>query len=68
MSDFKARLLEEKQQLDDRRIKLEFFLGTPAYRSIPAAQQTLLSIQAPIMAAYSQVLAERIAALEPVPE
>lgn len=67
MSDFRSRLLDEKQQLDERREKLEAFIGTDAYRSIPVAQQTLLNIQAPIMLAYSQVLAERIAALEPVP-
>ena len=66
MSDFKIRLLEEKAQLDERLKKLQAFQASDAFQSIAPVQQTLLNIQAHTMAAYSQILAERIAWAEPV--
>lgn len=61
MSDFKTRLLEEKQQLDERREKLEAFIKSDPFQTIDGVQQSLLNIQANAMLTYSQVLTERIA-------
>lgn len=60
MSNFKDRLLEEKQQLDERREKLSGFQSSDKFAEIDPVQQTLLNIQAQAMATYSQCLAERI--------
>ncbi len=66
MSDFKSRLLEEKAQLDERLEKLQAFQTSDAFRNIALIQQTLLNVQANVMATYSQALLERIEWLEPV--
>lgn len=60
MSDFKTRLLEEKQQLDEKIEKLDAFFETETFQNIDAKQQSLLNVQSFIMKAYSQVLLERI--------
>lgn len=67
MSDFRSRLLDEKQQLDEKRSKLEVFQNSDAFKKINAIQMTLLNIQAQAMATYSQCLLERIAWLENEP-
>lgn len=67
MSDFKTRLLDEKAQLDDKREKLQSFLGSDKFVQIDSVQQRLLNIQILAMDTYSQCLLERITALEEVP-
>ena len=64
MSDFKSRLLEEKAQLDERLAKLEEFQASVGFSGISIVQQSLLNIQQKAMAAYSQILLERIALIE----
>lgn len=64
MSDFKSRLLDEKQQLDEKREKLEAFQNSENFSKIDPVQMTLLNIQSQAMATYSQCLLERIAWLE----
>lgn len=63
MSDFKSRLIDEKQQLDEKITKLSNFQSSESFQTIPVQQQTLLNIQVLAMATYSQVLTERIALL-----
>lgn len=57
------RVLAEKAELDERLSKLDaFILDNPLYLQLPADEQNRLSRQSKAMAAYSGVLAERIAA------
>lgn len=64
MSDFKTRLVEEKQQLDEKRIKLEPFLGTAKFNELPEIQKCLLRAQSATMATYSQILDDRLSNLD----
>ena len=64
MSTFKERLFNEKQELDEKKSKLDSFIGSEAYNGIDPVQMTLLNIQSSAMATYSQCLLERIAWLE----
>jgi len=64
MSTFYDRLLAEKQELDERHGKLIDFLASDKINNLDARQISLLNIQVNIMAAYSQVLLERIALIE----
>lgn len=64
MSTFKERLLEEKQQLDERAGKLAAFINSDNFHSVSAIQKSLLSIQLPAMLTYSHCLAERLAWLQ----
>ena len=64
MPDFKTRLIEEKEQLNERIEKLESFVGSDKFSSISAVQQSLLNVQLQSMRTYSQVLVERIAWVE----
>lgn len=63
MSDFKTRLLDELNSLNDKIVKLEEFIAGPLFKEVYPKQQVLLKIQLPIMQAYSQVLQERISLL-----
>lgn len=64
MSTFKDRLLVEKQELDEKRSKLESFQTSDKFKDIDPVQMSLLNIQSQAMATYSQCLLERIAWLE----
>lgn len=64
MSDFKDRLYAEKTELDERKQKLDTFLGSESAYKIEAIQISLLNIQSQSMGTYSQCLLERIAWLE----
>lgn len=64
MSDFKTRLLDEKQQLEDRHGKLNVFLLSENASKIDPLQKSLLGIQFAAMATYLECLSQRIAWLE----
>jgi hypothetical protein len=64
MSDFKDRLVIEKNGLDERIEKLEAFIAGASYVKIEAIQQSLLNIQVQAMHTYSQCVLERIAWLD----
>lgn len=68
MSDFIARLSDEKSQLDEKIAKLEAFTKSDAFNSIDNVQRGLLKIQLNAMATYSQVLDERLWRLSPSDE
>lgn len=60
------RVRAEKSELDGRLAKLDsFILDNPAYRDLPEAEQQRLNKQSLVMAQYSNILDERIAAFEP---
>jgi hypothetical protein len=63
MSDFKDRLIVEKQDLDEKIGLLSAFQESNRFALISDDQQTLLNIQRKAMETYSQVLLERIVRL-----
>jgi hypothetical protein len=63
MNDFLERLLNEKEELDERSIKLAAFLGSDKIDTIDPVQKALLSIQLMAMYTYKQCLVERLARL-----
>ena len=63
MSDFKTRLLEEKDQLEEKVEKLEAFLQSNKSNEIDQIQLALLGIQLPAMKTYLRCLDERIGRL-----
>jgi len=56
------RVLEEQKQLGDRLGALRAFLDSQVFASLPEAERYRLRRQAEVMAEYSRILAERIAA------
>lgn len=64
MSDFKERLLNERQELSIKIGKLAQFLNGEKVSTISANQLRYLSIQYHIMTAYESVLSCRINDLE----
>lgn len=61
MTDYKIRLLAERDGLKSRADKLELFFHTPEYRSIDQTDQLLLKDQYAAMTEYLAVLDKRIA-------
>lgn len=60
MEDFKKRLLIEKEELDDKRIKLRSFLQTDNFNSLDDKNRNLLIKQFKVMTEYSNILKKRI--------
>lgn len=60
MEDFKKRLLIEKEELDDKRIKLRNFLQTEKFNSLDIKNRNLLIKQFKVMTEYSNILKKRI--------
>jgi hypothetical protein len=60
MEEIIKKLIEEKSQVDTRRIKLHLFLESEKASTVSAKQLSLLNIQSSIMNSYSQVLLERL--------
>ena len=64
MAPHQERVVTEKAELDEKRMKLDAFVDAdnPVFLSLPAAEQGRLGRQLSIMDQYSRVLGERIAA------
>jgi hypothetical protein len=58
------RVVDEKTELSAKLTKLEDFLGSTIYTSLPVAEQARLTRQGLIMSLYEQVLNERISAFQ----
>jgi hypothetical protein len=56
------RVVEEKQQLDEKIAKLAAFIGGTMFASLDDAERSRLSIQLQHMNGYSEILGQRIAA------
>ena len=57
------RVIDEKNELDDKATKLSQFIGTnPTFKTIDAEEQERMKEQCEIMWQYSEILAKRIAA------
>lgn len=60
MDEFKTRLIVEQEDLENRFKKLNAFINSEKFESIPKEQQTLLTIQAGAMNTYNLVLKARL--------
>lgn len=60
MNDFKTRLIEEQEQLEEKLNKLDKFLMSEKVSEIEDTQKALLQVQATAMNTYGQCLKERI--------
>ena len=58
------RVIAEKAELDDRRVKLIAFFDTTTFGSLDIAERKRLMHQIIVMDDYSAVLGERICAFE----
>lgn len=59
---YQARVIEEKQELDERLRKLQGFLDTSSFIACPVAERQRLVQQESVMREYSEILGKRIAA------
>jgi len=57
---FQQRVIEERNELDEKLDKLLDFCDTTIFESLPDEEKTSLLIQQNLMAAYSNVLQSRI--------
>ena len=67
MIDYKphqTRVIEERDALNEKLDKLEAFFKTPLFDGLDEAEQKRLSLQSIVMARYSDVLSQRIAAFK----
>jgi len=60
MLPHEKRVIDEKQQLDEKYSKLYVFIGSDTYRDLPVLEQILLVQQLTVMGEYSTVLSKRI--------
>ena len=61
MQPFKQRVIDEKNELDEKRTKLCAFMEGSSFASLPEDERMRLAKQDILMKDYSDVLAERIA-------
>jgi hypothetical protein len=61
---YQQRVIDEKKELDERGDKLEQFILSDLFKSLPGAERVRLEKQLGIMGEYSEVLGERIAAFK----
>lgn len=64
MSDFKLRLLEERDQLQEKVTKLDTFICSEAFKTVSDNQQNLLENQLIIMEDYLWLLNARLKDLD----
>jgi hypothetical protein len=62
MSPFQERVVAEKKELDEKHAKLVAFFSTEVFAELPDAEIDRLQRQSDVMAEYSAILGERIAA------
>jgi hypothetical protein len=60
MLSYQQRVVEELQQLDERRKNLMPFFHTDFFKTLPQEEQSRLSRQSLVMEEYSNILKERI--------
>jgi hypothetical protein len=62
MLPHQERVIAEKKELDERGNKLDQFILSDKFGTLPPAEQERMKRQLEIMGKYSEVLGERIAA------
>jgi hypothetical protein len=65
MKPYQERVVTEKSELDEKRLKLRAFIGGDVYRTLEKVEQSRLNRHLEAMTLYSNVLEERIAAFAP---
>jgi len=60
MSDYKQRIVDEKNQLEERAFKLSTFIQGSAFKNLSVANQFLLRKQLEVMNSYLGILNCRI--------
>ena len=60
MEEFEVRLIKEKEDLEQKIVKLGAFLDSDKFNEIELVQQSLLNIQFLAMTTYLTCLQERI--------
>lgn len=60
MSDFKERLLKEKDELTEKIVKLDAFVSSDKINAVDQIQVSLLRVQLCAMRTYEKCLEERI--------
>jgi hypothetical protein len=64
MEDWKKRVLEEKDELEQRLKKLKIFISSEAFNKVDSVNQILLTRQDNIMTEYLNILNDRIRLFE----
>jgi hypothetical protein len=64
MEAYQQRVVDEKRELDEKLAALRVFLQGQTYANLNAHERNLLYKQAGVMAEYSRILGERIAAFQ----
>ena len=65
MQPHQQRVVDEKKDLDEKLDKLKAFIETsPTFKSLPADERGRLGKQYDVMAEYSSILSQRIAAFQ----
>jgi hypothetical protein len=67
MQPFQQRVIEERTELERKRLALESFLAGPVFKSLPTAEQERMAKQFYHMTEYSLVLRDRINAFSDAP-
>ena len=62
MAPHQERVVHEKKELDEKVAKLDAFVRTDFYKTLPADEQGRLKWQQYVMEEYSRILGDRIAA------
>jgi len=61
MQDYQQRVVDEQIELNEKLVKLIQFSTTETYRKLPVVDRDLLIEQQGAMAAYNNILGDRIA-------
>lgn len=64
MEAYQQRVIEEKEQLDDRSVKLHAFIYSEKFNRLEQAEQWRMIRQLAAMQSYAAVLGERINAFQ----
>lgn len=60
LTDWQARVLQERAELEERRTGIEAFIASDAFHRISLVEQDLLLAQAQAMMVYSHILTKRV--------
>ncbi len=64
MKNYQRRVINEKEKLDEKILRLESFTSSKIYKKLPNQERLLLTAQLGFMEKYSEILNSRIANFE----
>lgn len=62
ITDYQQRVIDEKTQLDDKLAKLRNFFDMATFKNLDNTEKSRMYRQENVMADYSEILGERVAA------